>query len=410
MSDLVRSGKRFNIIVSILITVLLWFYVVNVENPIGDTTFSNVPVVIQGEDLLKEKGLIVTDISRETMNLKANGKRKTFLKVYRSNVTIGVDVSDIDQIGEHKLSGKVAPDSLRTDASISISEKDNLFVTVTVKKLATKEVPVVGQFIGAVANGFEAENIQVNPSKLEVSGPEDVIAKISHAVVLMQGENLKESINQDAPFVLMDEHNNVIQEKSLVYHIKTVAAFLPVVRVFDIPLKVELKNGGGATAEDAAISITPSFVKLSGSEDKLRSLSELSLGEIDLAEVFQNKSHTFSIPLPDGAENRTGVTEATVIVTIEHLPMKSIAANQIAIINAPEGREVSLVNNSLQVWVRGKQAQLDLATGDNIRVVVDLQGTNLKKGQARAKANVYLEGISDIGIVGTDYSVAITMK
>ncbi|MDF2838570.1 MAG: putative secreted protein associated with spyDAC [Evtepia sp.] len=410
MSDLVRSGKRFNIVVSILIAVLLWFYVVNVENPVGDTMLSNVPIVLQGEDVLREKGLIVTDLSRETVNLKADGKRKTFLTLYRSNVMINVDVSDIDQIGDHQLKGKVMPDSLRADTSINLSEKDNLSVMVTVKKLASKEVPVEGKFIGDVASGFEAEPVQVNPNKIEVRGPEEVIEKISHATVLLEGEFVKDNINEDAPFVLMDEQNNVIQDKSVSYHTQTIAAFLPVVRVFDVSLKVEIKSGGGATAEDAVLTISPSIVKLSGSEDKLRNLKELSLGEIDLAEVFQNKSQTFPIPFPEGMENRSGVKEATVSVTIEHLSMKSITANQITIMNAPDGHEVSLVDGSLQVWVRGKQAELDRLSGDNIRVLVDLTGTKFKKGQQRAKATVYLEGISDVGILGTNYSVAIVMK
>lgn len=410
MSDLVRSGKRFNVIVAILISVLLWFYVVNVENPVGDTMLSNVPIIVQGVDQLKEKGLIVTNLDRETVNLKAVGKRKTFLKLYRSHVTVSVDVSDIDQIGDHKLIGKVLPDSLRSDTSINITEKDNLAVTVTVKKLVTKEVPVTGEFIGAVASGFEAESVQVNPSKIEVSGPEDVIGRVTHAAVLIEGENVKKSISQDAPFVLMDEKNNVIQENGLSYRTKTVAAFLPVVRIFDVPLKVEVKNGGGATAEDAALTISPSFIKLSGPEDKLGNLKEIPLGEIDLADVFQNKSMIFPIVLPDGLENRSGATEATVSVTIEHLQMKAITANQISIINIPDGREVSLVDDTLQVWVRGKQQELDHVTGDNIRVVVDLKDTQLKRGQQRVKVAVYLEGVSNVGIVGTDYSLAITMK
>jgi YbbR domain-containing protein len=410
MSELVRSGKRFNMIVSILITVLLWLYVVNVESPVGNTMLSNVPVVIQGADVLREKGLIVTDLSRETMNVKAVGKRKTFLKLYRSNVMISVDVSDIDQDGDHKLTGKVMPDSLRTDTSVNLSEKDSFAVSLTVKKLATKEIPVVGEFIGDVADGFESEPVEVNPGKIEVTGPEDVIGQISHAVVLLEGESVMASISQEAPFVLRDAENRVIQDSHVEYQTTTVSAFLPVVRVFDVPLTVRINGGGGATAEDAVCTISPSSIRLSGPEDKLKNLSEISLGEMDLTEVFQNKSQTFSIPIPEGIENRNGVTEATVNVNIENVPMKAVTTNQITIVNPPDGHEVSLVTDSLQVWVRGKQSQLDEVSGENISVVVDMTDIRFKKGQIRLKATVSLNGISDVGIVGTDYSIAIVMK
>lgn len=410
MSDLVRSGKRFNMIVSILITILLWFYVVNVESPVGETILSDVPFVVQGTDVLREKGLIVTDLGRETVNIKAVGKRKTFLKLYRSNVTVSLDVSEIDEVGEHKLSGKVTPDSLRLDNSITLSEKDNFSVTVTIKKLDSKEVPVFGEFIGDLENGFEAEPIQVDPGIVEVSGPEDVIARISHAVVLLEGENIKDSISLDAPFELRDGENHVITDNSLEYQTKAISAFLPVVRVFDVPLKIIIKDGGGATAADAVYSISPSSIRISGSEEKLKDMSEIVLGEIDLAEVFQNKSQTFSIPIPEEVENRRGVTEATVHITVNQLPIKAVTTNQISIVNPPNGHEVTLVDNSLQVWLRGKQAQLDEVSGENIHVVVDMAGVNYKKGQTRVMATVYLDGTDHVGVVGTDYSVAVVMK
>jgi YbbR domain-containing protein len=134
------------------------------------------------------------------------------------------------------------------------------------------------------------------------------------------------------------------------------------------------------------------------------------LGSIDLASVFASKTQTFPIPLPEGVTNRSGVTEATVTLTVESLPMKMVTSSRISVINPPKGLKASLVGDTLQVWVRGKQGSLDAVTGDHVRVVVDLKDSGITRGQHRAAATVYLEDISDVGVVGTDYSVGVNLQ
>lgn len=409
MTDANRSGKRFNIVLSILIAVLLWFYVVNVENPNGQTTISGVPVQVSGAETLGDKGLMVTDLSRDTVNIKAVGKRKTFLKLYNLDMTLNVDVSAIEAPGEYRLVGRVAPESSRTDSSVTLSEREGFAITVSVKKKASREIPVIGEFHGTLASGFALEPMQLNPGTMEVSGPEELMGQVSHAVVVLSGEGVKETITQDASFVVLDQRGTVIQDENLICATKTVKVTLPVVKLYEIPLAATLKDGGGANGLNASITISPATVKLSGPEEILAGLKEIQLGEIDLAEVFTNKNKTFPIPIPKGTQNHSEELEATVSVGVD-VPMKSISATRINLVNAPKGYQVSLVTDSVQVWVRGAQTQLDQLTNENLRIVVDLANVVRKKGQQRVEANVYLEGIEGVGVVGTDYSIAINLK
>lgn len=409
MNKIDRSSRRFNIALSLLIAISLWFYVINVENPSGETSIPAIPVAVQGVDILADQGLLVTDLSRDTVTLKAVGKRKTFLKLYKSDLALSVDVSTITGPGEYMLTGKVTPDYLRTDSSVTLSEKDSFAITVTVKKKASREIPVVGEFHGTLAAGYDRDPIQTNPAKIEVSGPEDVMASIEKAVVVLNGESVKETLRVQESFVLLDKAGEVVKEENLTCSTELVEATLPVMKLYEVPLTVELRPGGGADAEDAELTIAPASIKLTGSDEALAQLTSISLGEIDLAEVFSSKSKVFSIPLPEGAKSRSGETEATVTLSLD-LPMKSISTNQITIANAPRGYQVSLVGDSLQVWVRGEQSVLDQVTGEHLRVVVDLANVPKKRGQQRAEASVTLDGMSGVGVVGADYTVAIHMK
>ena len=77
------------------------------------------------------------------------------MKLNRKNITLKLDVSSVTSEGEHTLSCKVDfPDTVGDN--VSISDWEDLHVTVTVEKQATKEIPVRGEFIGT-----EADNCQM---------------------------------------------------------------------------------------------------------------------------------------------------------------------------------------------------------------------------------------------------------
>ncbi len=409
MSEKAKSGKRFNIIVSCLVAILLWFYVVNVENPTGETTLIDIPVTIQGAETLSERGLMVTDLSRDDMNIKVSGKRKSFLKLYQSGITVRLDVSGITEAGEYQITGKVYPETIRSEYAVSLSERHNYVVQVTVKAETSREIPLRAEFTGTLHEGYEADAIQLEREAITVTGPEDVIARIAYGLVQLHGEGMQGTLERVFPVVLMDAQNKEITEKSLILSADSVNAVMPVVKVFKVPLTVELLDGGGATAKDAAVTITPSILTIAGDEEALKKLDKISLGKIDLSQVFTHKSETMEILLPPGIQNRSGVTEASVNVKIESLPMKSLMTWQVEIINIPAGYDAALMGDAVQVWVRGTEAQLSKVQPENLRVLVDLSGITPMNGQQRAGATVVLEGVPGVGVVGTDYSVAVKL-
>ena len=69
MTNPKKNRKVFNIILAIVLAVGVWLYVINVENPTGTVPIRDIPVSLVGEDSLAERGLMVTDQSRDSVNL-----------------------------------------------------------------------------------------------------------------------------------------------------------------------------------------------------------------------------------------------------------------------------------------------------------------------------------------------------
>ena len=246
MSEFPKSGKRFNLIVAIVVSVLLWLYVVNVENPVGRTELNAVPVVLQGVERLEERGLMITDLSRQTVKIDVKGKRKTFLRLYTTQVELSLDVAEIQNEGEYTLIGRVTPDSVRADGTITLSEKNQFAVTVTVKNIASREIALRGEYVGTVAAGYEVDPPVLNVDAVEIRGPEDVVSRIAYAVATATGENIREDLVKEVPIRFYEEDGTEVQDDNLYCATQTVGLHVAVVHVYEVPLTIDLIEIGRA--------------------------------------------------------------------------------------------------------------------------------------------------------------------
>ena len=202
MTNPKKNRKIFNIVLAIVLAVGVWMYVINVENPSGTGTVREIPVTVVGEDSLAERGLMVTEQNRDHVSLKLSGRKKTLMKLNRKNITLKLDVSSVTSEGEHTLSCKVDfPDTVGDN--VSISDWEDLHVTVTVEKQATKEIPVRGEFIGTEADNCLAGAVTTDPETLVLKGPAKELEGISYALATVGGKEVRDTIVEQSSVVFM---------------------------------------------------------------------------------------------------------------------------------------------------------------------------------------------------------------
>ena len=71
-----RRRKYVSILISVIIAIGLWFFVINDENPTIRMTYSDIEIDYLNEDLLQEEGLVVKDSDIPvTVKVVLQGKR-----------------------------------------------------------------------------------------------------------------------------------------------------------------------------------------------------------------------------------------------------------------------------------------------------------------------------------------------
>ncbi len=409
------DSRVFWMILSLFAASLLWMYVTTTEGVEVQKTLTGVKIEFLGADAMRASSdLIVTEQDRTTVNLTLSGTRRVLSKLTNSNVTATVNLNNVTADGRYSVSYDIAFPAGVNANEVTVVHTSSDVVNFYVDKLARKTVEVKGAFTGNTAEGYLADESMVfDPLVVAISGPKTVISKVDHAFVAITREEVDRTLSYSTTYSLVDANNNPVEDSSIQRETEEVTVTLNVLSTKEVPLDVTIIDGGGATRDaNTRIEITPSSIMLAGDAAAIDSTTKLILGTINLATFATDFSATYTIIPPNGTENMTGVTEATVTVSITGVATKSFSVNpdNIICINVPDGYDAENITQALNVTVRAPQEVLDRISEVNLRAVADLSnlGTNASGGFTPT-VEIKIDCFPEAGCVG-EYKIYITLK
>ena len=403
------KNKLLTACLSVLIAVILWLYVVTVVSPNSDSHYNNVPITVQGEAVLQDRGLMIVSGELPDVSLHLEGNRTDLNKINNSNISIGVDVSGIGEPGVYDLT--LTQPSFLTDVpntAITVLSKDPSTVTVEVARRASKPVPVDIQYVGNLPENYMAdkENRVLDHEYVTIAGPQSVVDQIAMAQIQVDLEDRSGSLSEQYRYTLCNEKGEPVDAQMIVTDVETVNLTLKIVRVKEVALTVAVIDGGGATKNTSIITLDPKVILVSGSDALLENLETLEIGTVNLGEISGSGVIDLPIKLPDGITNETGVNEVKVDIKFPQLSTKELTVTNIQPINVPENLDVQIITKQLELVLRGPKSKLNSVTADNITVTVDFSDEQAGTSTVKAKITV---SVADVGAVGT-YNVTATVK
>lgn len=401
-------SKIWKLLLSAAIAIAIWGYVVTVVSPDYDVHFNDVPVTIQSEAVLHERGLMITYADTRIEDLHLEGTRVDLNKLSSSNIGIVVDASKIYETGTHSMSYSVVYPGDVSDRDINIRSRVPGAVTVKVEERISKFVPVEIRYSGTVENSFMAdkENKVLDHTQISITGPKSVIDKIEAACIDVDLEGRNETINEEYQVVLCDDAGEPVNVEMVTTDISVVTLTLKIMRVKEIQLLLEVIPGGGATEQTSQITLDTTAIWISGSDALLEDMDTLTVGSVDLAEIPEDKQLVFPIVLPEGITCETGVTEVKVDIQFPDLATKTLTVKEITPVNVPAGMKAELLTKALEIQIRGPKDKLDSITEEHIKVEADFTETEI----GAVKVKVIITCTDDaFGAVGS-YTVSATVK
>lgn len=407
----IAESKMFYIVISIAISLLLWMYVVNVENMEQTNKVTGIPVEFVGKnDIMVDRGLLISGDDEHTVDISFYGKRSIVSKLDKENVKVRVDLTDNRNVGIYQEIYEVILPEGDLDKDVVITERYPQYIIVSIDRRMEKNVPVRVELMGSVAEGYMADEYESNPGTVNISGPEAEVSRIEYAEVVIKRENLKETLIEESRYVFVDSEGNPVESDKIIRDVETVEAKLSILLVKDVALTVDIIPGGGAVKENAKVSIQPGTIKISGDPDLLKGINQLSLGTINLAELSSSYKQTMTIPIPNGVNNLSGEISAEVTVDIVGLATKKLSGTNIEIINAPSGYIAAVASQKpLEIIIRGPAEEVAQVASHNIRIVCDLSEIEQVIGMKSFSPAIYVDGFESVGVISNYDKVVISL-
>lgn len=401
-----RKSKLYSILLSVVIAFGLYIYVVNNVSEEDDATFYNIPVVLEGENVLNERNLMITDISTNTVSLNLFGSRSDLNKVSSGNIVVKVDLKGIQEPGE-KIPLTYIP-SYPTGVAqnaFTIEGQSPVEIYVSVDTRRTREIPVQVKWTGTRSEDYiyDTENYLLDNQNISIIGPAAVADQIHHAEVEVDLTSRTESVSESFRYTLCDENGNPVDAEQITTSVEEVRLDAQIQRIKEVELVVDVIYAGGATEKNTTVKVSPEIIRVSGGEAVLAEIGDTyTLCTLNLAEIEKSTNELkYTISLPEGVTNQTGVSEAQISVRFAaDLKTKEFTIDNFQIVNVPEGLEAEIINANLVVKVRGPEAEISKLTEEDITAVIDFSSAEV--GTATYKATItFTEGFANVGAMKT---------
>ena len=401
--------KIVYLVLSFLVAVTLWIFVDVSSGEAVEIEIKDIPIeYLNADTVLAQRGLMLLEEgTTQTVDVKLTAStRWNSTSLDRSAVRATVDLTDVTETGSQRITITI----LYSEGAEGISKKSTspTMATVNIGELYHKEVEVRCERVGTVAEGYSAGELELSPSVVEIRGQQEDIDPVSYVKVVLNYDNATSTITEDLEFQYYDANDQLLSGEGIHATVDTVTATLPINVTKELELTMNFIESPGARLSNVDWNIEPKSILVSGDADLLRDVESIVLDDFDLTALDSNTRYSYTISLPEGCENLSGVTKATLTISFQDMKSAPVATTNIRCENVPEGKTASILTEQLTVVVFGTSADVDAVTGDDLVAVADLKDFSSAAGTYTVPVTIQSTK-GDLGVSGT-YQIRVTLR
>ena len=367
------NNKKFNIVLSLIIAIGLWAYVIGETNPQDSKTFRDIPIQLIGEQSLDSSSLALVKVSASTMNITLKGTRADVNQIDSGDIVASVDLSDA-ALGENQL--KI---NIRVPDNVEIEDKSLNKITVTVDTKISKEIDIEPFYAGVFEADQEPITVEMNHEKVTVTGAKSLIDKVDRVSAVVGDGEVTESLKTiGCRLKPVDADGNEI--KPLELSTKTVQVTAQLANVKTVTLEVPVTDDENEKVERSVDA--PKTITIKGKSSDLEAIDSVIAETIDLTGITKDTKILIVPILPDDVQVSKKSTESLYLsVTVTKLASKTFEfdISDIEIEGLEEDLNAELKqSDKIKVTLSGKKADLDAIEKADIDLSIEL--TDLGKG------------------------------
>ncbi len=397
-------------ILSIILALFAWIYILYVLNPVNEAVVDDVKVNLSYEGSVPDKNGYMYLMSDPNLSVKVtvSGSRSELINLSAEDLKASLNMNTVISEGTYSINVEVTP----KNENLTVTEISPKSFTIEFAAEETREIPVELLPTGTLPGGYVIDKQDITPSTVTVTGPAKTVRTISKALLNISLTNVKENIEGAYDLTLVNEAGESVDRRYLTLSDESVQTALTVVYRKNLPTSATLINPHGGNKIDSLISVALDIptIQATGPEKELSGLENFTVGTIDTSLITKNGTVKLTVPSSETVTYNAAEINATVTLA-SGVTTKTLVfnASNITCTNTPAGKIARVESGMVSVKIRGFSDTMKQLTTNNLKCEVDISEPNADGTYSLTILPTAAIGDIAFDVVGT-YTVKATVQ
>lgn len=368
-------GLKF---LAVLIALVLWLAIVNVNDPEKTITVSNIPISVTNESAITSRDMVYNVKSEQYLNITVSGKRSIVSNLSAEDFRATASLKELSKV--NSIPVDVTTKNASLGRKITIVKQSAQTILVDVENVEEKDfTDLVVEYTGKVADGYVAGLSSMSTDEVTVKAPTSIIDKIKKVAVRCSLDGTNTNISKKCPVILYDKNDKEIKSDEIELSDKKIRVNVNVLRAKQVPISTINKDALGKPADGYVVDdviLSSDSITVYGSEESLDSIESLDIqDDIDVSDakgdVTQNIDVTGKLPKGLSVSRESTIT---VKVVIKKLITRTFEydASEVSLNDLSSNLDVQLVTKKVKVTLQGEEEVISQLTKDDMAISADL--------------------------------------
>lgn len=368
-------GLKF---LAVLIALVLWLAIVNVNDPEKTITVSNIPISVTNESAITSRDMVYNVKSEQYLNITVSGKRSIVSNLSAEDFRATASLKELSKV--NSIPVDVTAKNASLGRKITIVKQSAQTILVDVENLEEKDfTDLVVEYTGKVGDGYVAGLSSMSTDEVTVKAPTSIIDKIKKVAVRCSLDGTNTNISKKCPVILYDKNDKEIKSDEIELSDKKIRVNVNVLRAKQVPISTINKDKLGKPADGYVVDdviLSSDSITVYGSEESLDSIESLDIqDDIDVSDAKGDVTQNIDVTgkLPKGL-SVSGESTITVKVVIKKLITRTFEydASEVSLNDLTSDLDVQLVTKKVKVTLQGEEEVISQLTKDDMAISADL--------------------------------------
>lgn len=279
-------------IVSVFLAIVLWFIVLNVDDPVITRSYRGIEVTIINEDAIANKNKTYEIEEGDTVDVYIKARRSVLDDIRSGDIKAVADLSKLSLTMAVPIDVTVSKNRSQIE---EIRLGNNDILKLKLEDMAQKELPITVVTSGEADPDYIVGSRTSSPNIVTVQGAKSLVKSIAEARVTVGIQGMKETYRKTVAIHYYDEDGEEVRSSRLTTDAKRAKVSIRFYKTKEVDLNIFVDAKAAAGYEIQSADYQPKKIMIAAPDDVLETTNKITIDDIRLRGLTEDFQETYSL-------------------------------------------------------------------------------------------------------------------